>query len=178
VENVVYLKINNAGFGAAIIANGALVRGARGYAGELAHLQVDADGPLCACGGRGCLTYRVRNRVVESAQTGYDHPVTFGDLPKLAETGDAGAIRLMRDMGRELGGPLAHLCTLLDPDLLLIGGPLGPSAAHVVDGIRDVLTVSAPPAIADSLVVASSSLGLAAETLGSVEIARVRARRP
>jgi predicted NBD/HSP70 family sugar kinase len=177
VENAVYLKVNGVGFGSAIVVNGALARGARGYAGELAHLQVDEDGPLCACGGRGCLQYRVRDRLVSSAQWAYEEPITFADLPRLAEAGDAGAIRMMRDIGRTLGGPLAHLCTFLDPELLLVGGTLGPSAEHVVAGIRDVLAVQAPPVIADNLTVAISELGPAAEATGAVEAARLAARR-
>lgn len=176
-DNAVYLKINGFGFGSAIVVNRTLARGARGYAGELAHLQVDEDGPLCACGGRGCLLYRVRDRLVESAQWAYDKPITFADLPKLAEAGDAGAVRMMRDIGRALGGPLAHLCTFLDPELLLVGGTLGPAAEHVVAGIRDVLAVQAPPVISDNLTVAVSQLGPAAEARGAVEAARLGSRQ-
>jgi predicted NBD/HSP70 family sugar kinase len=177
VRNAVYLKVNEYGFGSALVVNGALARGARGYAGELAHLQVDVDGPLWARDGRGCLLYRVRERVVASAQAAYDRPITFADLPRLAAKGDAGAARMMRDIGRALGAPLAHLCTFLDPELLLVGGTLGASAEHVVAGIRDVLAVKAPPVIADNLTVATSPLGAEAEMRGAVEIARLRARR-
>jgi predicted NBD/HSP70 family sugar kinase len=177
VPNAIYLKVNDYGFGSALVVNGELARGAHGYAGELAHLQVDVEGPLCACGGRGCLLYQVRERVVASAQAAYDEPITFAHLPRLAADGDAGAVRMMRDIGRALGAPLAHLCTFLDPELLLVGGTLGPSAAHVAAGIRDVLAVKAPPVIADNLTVATSPLGAEAETRGAVEIARLRARR-
>lgn len=175
-HNAVYLKVSRIGFGSAIVVNGALARGARGYAGELAHLQVDSDGPLCACGGRGCLLFRVRDRLVQSAQWAYDEPISFADLPRLAEAGDAGAVRMMRDIGRTLGGPLAHLCTFLDPELLLVGGTLGPAAEHVVAGIRDVLAVQAPPVISDNLTVTVSELGPAAEVRGAVEAARLASR--
>jgi predicted NBD/HSP70 family sugar kinase len=176
--NAVYVMLTEHGFGSAVVVNGALARGAQGYAGELAHVQVDEDGPLCACGGRGCLLYRVRERVVSSAQAAYDAPITFADLPRLAEAGDVGAARMMRDIGRTLGGPLAHLCTFLDPELLLVGGSLGPSVAHVITGISDVLAVQASPVVAANLAVRASGLGPRAPLHGAVEIARLRARRP
>lgn len=177
VRNVVYVMVNDFGIGSALVVNGALARGARGYAGELSHVQVDEDGPLCACGGRGCLLYRVRERVVESAQAAYDRPITFADLPRLAEAGDRGAARMMRDIGRILGGPLAQLCTVLDPDVLLVGGTLGPAVQHVLDGIRDVLAVQASPVIAGNMTVTAGALGPDAEIRGAVEIARLAARQ-
>ncbi|MEU4689049.1 ROK family protein [Actinoplanes sp. NPDC023714] len=174
--HAICVLVNQCGVGGAVIVNGALARGARGYAGELSHLQIDRDGPLCACGGRGCLSHHIKDRVVASAQAAYDSPITFGDLPRLAGAGDAGAARMLRDVGRGLGGPLAHLCTFLDPELLLVGGTLGPSAAHVVAGLRDVLAVQAPPAIAGTMEVAASELGPAAELLGAIELGRLAAR--
>ncbi|MBM2614876.1 ROK family protein [Actinoplanes sp. LDG1-06] len=175
--DAVSLIVTGHGFGSALIVNGALARGAQGYAGELPHLQVDREGPLCACGGRGCLLYSVRERVVASAQAAYAEPITFGDLPRLAATGDMGAARMLQDVGRALGGPLAHLCTFLDPEVLLVGGTLGPSAEHVVAGIREVLAVQAPPAVAGNVAVVRSTLGPAAELLGAIELGRLRARR-
>ncbi|MBL7252701.1 ROK family protein [Paractinoplanes lichenicola] len=174
--DAVSLIVTGHGFGSALIVNGALARGARGFAGELPHLQVDREGPLCACGGRGCLVFRVRDRVVASAQAAYAAPITFADLPRLATAGDPGAARMLGDVGRALGGPLAHLCTFLDPELLLVGGTLGPAAAHVVAGIREVLAVQSPPAVADNMTVVESTLGPRAELLGAIELGRLRAR--
>ncbi|BBH69952.1 xylose repressor [Actinoplanes sp. OR16] len=175
-SHAVCVLVNDHGVGGAVVVNGALARGARGYAGELSHLQIDRDGPLCACGGRGCLSHHIRDRVVASAQAAYDAPITFADLPRPADAGDAGAARMLRDVGRGLGGPLAHLCTFLDPELLLVGGSLGPSAAHVVAGLRDVLAVQAPPAIAANMEVLASGLGPDAELLGAIELGRLAAR--
>ena len=54
LENFIYVKAVD-GLGAGLFLNGQLYRGARGLAGELAHVQIDPDGPWCSCGGRGCL---------------------------------------------------------------------------------------------------------------------------
>jgi predicted NBD/HSP70 family sugar kinase len=176
-SHAIFVLVNECGFGSAVIVNGELSRGARGYAGEISHLQIDRDGALCACGGRGCLSHHLKDRMVTSAQAAYAEPITFGDLPRLANAGDPGAIRMLRDIGRGLGGPLAHLCTFLDPELLLVGGTLGPSAEHVVAGLRDVLAVQAPPAIADNVEIFTSALGPGAELRGAIELGRLGARR-
>ncbi|HEV8372841.1 MAG TPA: ROK family transcriptional regulator, partial [Actinomycetota bacterium] len=52
--HLVYLKLSN-GVGAGIVADGRLYRGAGGIAGEIGHITVDARGPVCRCGNRGCL---------------------------------------------------------------------------------------------------------------------------
>ena len=53
-DNLAYVKIAT-GIGVGMIVNGELYRGARGVAGEISHLSIDADGPRCVCGQRGCL---------------------------------------------------------------------------------------------------------------------------
>ncbi|WP_188308771.1 ROK family protein, partial [Streptomyces sp. CBMA123] len=54
VETFVHVSAET-GIGAALVIDGRLFRGARGFAGELGHLPVHPDGPGCACGARGCL---------------------------------------------------------------------------------------------------------------------------
>ena len=64
MSNVVMLTLG-AGVGGAVIANGQLLRGHAGVAGHLGHLTVDPDGPLCACGNRGCLETVFSARAIE-----------------------------------------------------------------------------------------------------------------
>ncbi len=171
----VYLTIGRHGFGSGVVVNGRLVRGARGYTGELAHLQMDHDGPLCTCGGRGCLWMQLRT--LTTIQEGAPSATTldFAELPARADAGDAGAARLLRDVGRTIGRPLAQLCTMLDPHRLVLDGALGPSVDHVVRGIRESFSVDAPPAVADNIEVVVSPLP-AADVLGACELPREHAR--
>jgi predicted NBD/HSP70 family sugar kinase len=170
----VHLTIGRHGFGSGVVVNGRLVRGARGYTGELAHLQMDHDGPLCTCGGRGCLWMQLRH--LTAMQEGA--PATtldFADLPDRAVAGDAGAARLLRDVGRTIGRPLAQLCTMLDPHRLVLDGALGPAMDHLVRGIRESFSVDAPPAVADNIEVVVSPLR-AADVLGACELPCEHAR--
>ncbi len=176
-RNAVYLKINEQGFGSAIVVNGALARGAHGFAGEIAHLQLDPDGPLCACGGRGCLKSHIHSLISETAQAAYDEPITLGFLARLAAGGDPGAARMLADIGRTLGRPLAHLCTFLDPELLILDNTVGTAVDHIQHGLRETFTVQAPPVIAQNVELTIGTLGSQAEILGAIETLRERARR-
>ena len=176
-RNAVYLKINEQGFGSALVVNGALARGAHGFAGEIAHLQLDPDGPLCACGGRGCLKSHIHSLISETAQAAYDEPITLGFLARLAAGGDPGAARMLADIGRTLGRPLAHLCTFLDPELLILDNTVGTAVDHIQRGLRETFTVQAPPVIAQNVELTIGTLGSRAEIRGAIETLRERARR-
>ena len=176
IAHSIYLKLTPHGVGSALIVNGRLVRGAQGFAGELSHLQVDRDGVLCACGGRGCLLYRVREQILAAAQPAYDEPITYGDLPRLAQAGDLGAVRMLHDIGRTLGEPLARLSTVLDPERIIVGGSFGASTEDVIIGIREALGVQAPPAIATNVQLVTGELADQGEEHGALELARLTAR--
>lgn len=176
-RHFIYLRMDADGLGSAVVANGQLVRGSRGYAGELAHLQIDRDGPLCHCGGRGCFWPRVHRMAMDAARHGYDETVTFADLPRLSDAGDARATRVLTDVGRAIGQPLGHLCTFLDPEVVVVDGRIGPSIEHVVAGLRETFAVYAPPAIAHGVTFETGTLGDQAEVHGALEIPRESVRR-
>jgi predicted NBD/HSP70 family sugar kinase len=132
---------------------------------------------LCACGGRGCLKSHIRSLVSESAQAAYDEPATLGLLARLAATGVPGAARMVTDIGRTIGRPIAHLCTFLDPELVILDNSIGAAVEHIRTGLREAFAVQAPPVIAQNVEVTVGTLGAQAEIRGAVETLRERARR-
>src|SRR5262249_49715850 len=141
-----YVLLNSRGIGSGVIVGGRLVRGASGYAGELSHVQVDDDGPLCVCGGRGGLATRLGARVLAQVQPVYAQSVSYDDILAMAERGDAGPARILSDIGRLVGRTLADVCTVLNPGLIVVDGTLGSAARFVVDGIREQVDRFTPPA--------------------------------
>ncbi|MGW2638447.1 ROK family protein [Streptomyces sp. NPDC001348] len=112
------------GIGAAVVVDGRLLRGTRGFAGELGHVPVHPDGPRCACGGRGCLEqYAGEEAVLRAAglEPGKD---LVGLLARRADEGDAGVRQALRDAGRALGIALTGAVNLLDPEAVVLGGAL------------------------------------------------------
>jgi predicted NBD/HSP70 family sugar kinase len=168
----VYIKLGRNSVGAGLILGGRLHRGATGVAGELAHVQVMDDGPLCACGGRGCLIRVIGSDMLDLAQPAYEQTLTFANVLSLAGAGDVGLQRLLADLGRAIGRPLADLCTMLNPELFILDGSVGQAGDHIVNGMAEAVDRHARPATAASLRVAVGELGAHAEVLGSVALAR------
>ena len=177
IDNVIYLMIGDDGIGSAVVANGRLARGAHGYGGELAHLQLDRNGPLCHCGGRGCLWMAVRDLSLPYSETAGTDPVDLTGLTRLSDAHDPGAHRLLADIGRMLGRPLGHLSTFLDPEAIIVDATLGEAVDHIIRGIAESLAVEAPPVIARNVRLERSTLGDTAEVRGAFEIVREAVRR-
>jgi predicted NBD/HSP70 family sugar kinase len=168
----VYVKFGQASVGAGLIIGGRLHRGARGFAGELAHVQVRENGPVCACGGRGCLIRTISTEMIDLAQPAYEPRLTYPVMISLAEAGDVGMQRLLGDFGRAIGRPLADLCTLLNPGLFVLDGSIGRAGQHVIAGMREVIDRHACPVMSAAAQVVRGSLGSRAEVLGAVVLAR------
>ncbi|WP_308257739.1 ROK family transcriptional regulator [Pseudonocardia lacus] len=99
------------GVGGGIVLGGELFRGPGGRAGELGHLVVDPDGPVCSCGGRGCLEQLAGQPALLAAAGVAD----VGDL--LRSPGPAVAVA-----GRALGVALAGVVNLVDVPTVVLGG--------------------------------------------------------
>ena len=132
------------GIGGGIVANGALVRGTNGFAGEIGHMVVDPDGPPCPCGRRGCweryasgsgLAWLARRansgngvaRTIELA--GGDSAKVRGEhVADAAREGDAGALAIVDEYSRWVALGLVNLTNTLDPAMFVLGGGLAATA--------------------------------------------------
>ncbi|NUS11584.1 MAG: ROK family transcriptional regulator [Streptomyces sp.] len=122
------------GIGAALVVEGRLFRGARGFAGELGHVPVRPEGPQCSCGATGCLeTYAGEEALLRAAG------VATGRGPALkaaAAAGDPAALRALEEAGAALGIALSGAVNLLDPQAVVVGGPLADLAPWLLPGVR------------------------------------------
>ncbi len=113
------------GIGAGIVVDRVVYRGAAGGAGEIGHVPVHDDGPLCGCGGRGCLESYVGAQALldRAVRDGVLHPDgTAGDLLRAAVEGDEGARLVYADAGALLGRALAGVVHTLDPEAVVVLG--------------------------------------------------------
>ena len=113
-EQVAYIKVAT-GIGAGLIHDGRLFRGVAGTAGEIGHMTVSEDGPVCRCGNRGCLElYAGGEAILTSLQESEPDVATVDRLVDLALEGDqrcrAGDRRL-RQPHRRSGGQLSSTCS-------------------------------------------------------------------
>jgi len=123
-DDVLVVTVGN-GVGAGLIADGVIVRGRAGGAGDFGHVPVREDGPLCQCGNRGCLEAIVgQGALVNDARSlrllGPDEGIDR--LHALADAGDVEAQEIFAHAGHQLGRALAGAVNLLDPEVVVLLG--------------------------------------------------------
>lgn len=128
------------GIGAAVVVDGQLLRGTRGFAGELGHVPVRPDGPPCPCGGRGCLEQYAGEEAVLRAAGLEPREDLVGLLAGRAEEGDEAVRRSLRDAGTALGIALTGAVNLLDPETVVLGGALAGLSAWLLPSLEAEMT--------------------------------------
>nr|WP_240947697.1 ROK family protein [Planosporangium mesophilum] len=167
----VYVKLAT-GIGAGIVLDGRLYRGAAGTAGELGHVTLDARGPLCRCGNRGCLELTAGGRaLLENARLTRPDLADLGELVRLAADGDPGCRRLLIDAGTQLGYALGGLVNLINPARIVLGGELRGGAPLMREPLRRGLADTAMAAPVHAVQVVSAQLEQRASALGGVTLA-------
>ncbi|HTT31455.1 MAG TPA: ROK family transcriptional regulator [Solirubrobacteraceae bacterium] len=169
-RNVFYVMLSE-GIGGGVIIDGQIYLGQTGAAGELGHIVVNPDGQVCRCGNRGCLATVAGGAALSAALRQIHGPLmTVDELITLSEEGDPGATRLIADAGHAVGRVLASICSLLDPELVIIGGELAPAGGPLLDSIRESLERWISPA-SGHYRVTLGELGSKAEVLGAIALA-------
>ena len=141
------------GIGGALFVDGALQRGKNGFAGEIGHMVVNANGAECLCGGKGCwerycsggALQRMTSEAVKegklpklSALLGKEN-VRGEDVSKAAGEGSEEAVAIMREIGWWMALGLSNLEVLLDSGTYVIGGGLSTVFELVLPAAREYL---------------------------------------
>lgn len=126
------------GIAGAIGINGSIEAGAHGYAGEIGHVVVRPDGPVCGCGQRGCLETLASAAAVTRAwaEASGDPLADAADCAKAVESGDPAAVEVWRDTIDALAAGLVTALTLLDPSTMIIGGGLAEAGETLFAPLR------------------------------------------
>ena len=169
VATFAYLYVG-AGLGMGLVVDGRVVRGARGLAGEIGYLPSRAD----PTGQRHGLARAVSGFGLGPRRRDAWYTDTVAEaraLLQAAEGGDAAAVEAVELAGRALGEAATAVCVVADPELLVLGGPVG-SHPLLVDAVRRRLDELTPAPVP----VAASALAENAPLQGALELARRHAR--
>jgi predicted NBD/HSP70 family sugar kinase len=166
-----YVSISS-GIGAGIVVDGRPYHGHRGTAGEIGHVVVDPQGPICRCGNRGCLETLASGpallKLVRESRDRED--LTVREMIELARDGDAGCRRAIVDAGQVVGRVVAGLVNLFSPEMVVVGGDLGEAGDLLLDPLREAVRRNALPAAAEDLRVVAGELGERANLLGALAL--------
>ncbi|MGV9766054.1 ROK family protein [Micromonospora tulbaghiae] len=185
VDDFLFIKIGT-GIGCGIYLHGEVYRGTDGCAGDIGHIQVDPNGPMCSCGNLGCLeavfsgaalareaTVAARAEVSPALaeRLAARGVVTALDVAQGAIEGDVTCIQLIRDGGRRVGSVLAGLVSFTNPSMIVIGGGLAQLGHILLAEIRSVVYRRSLPLATGNLPVVLSELGPRAGVAGAAVLA-------
>jgi glucokinase len=171
------------GIGGGIILNRKLYRGTTGGAGEVGHISVDYNGPVCGCGARGCVEAFIgqkylSQRTVEKVKA---HPssailkIVGGDYSKIepifisqaAEAGDDLARSILIEAGTLLGVAVGAVMNTMDLRVSIIGGGVSAAGALVIKAAEESVRAHVLKPLRDDIRVIQSTLGNDAGILGA-----------
>jgi N-acetylglucosamine repressor len=171
-----FLCVNvRSGIGAGIFVHGSPYRGAGGIAGEIGHVAVDAEGPVCGCGRTGCLETRVATpRLLAALGVPYRPATAARDLLAALDAsqsvrGDRGR-RLAEETSHRLGVALAPLVNALNPSRIVLGRDLAVYGPRLLPGILAELRRDALAEAFAAVQVSITPLGGRASAVGAASI--------
>lgn len=166
----VFIRVGHS-ISAGLIVGGDLFHGVNGKAGQIGHVTLDENGPICRCSNRGCLETFAGGPALLSLFPPSEGMQRLGDLLQAAEAGDGSSRRVIADAGRHIGVAAASLCNLFDPELIVVGGELGLAGEILMAPMRHALERSALPTAGGLPEIVGTSFGEWAETRGAIAIA-------
>jgi glucokinase-like ROK family protein len=186
IDNFIFLKIGT-GIGSGIICRGRIYRGRDGAAGDVGHICIDYNGPVCHCGNVGCLEIMAAGPAI--AQRGQE-AATAGESALLlealtanngimttqivgaaAKAGDRAANNIVKTSGRMIGGMLASLVNFFNPQLILIGGGVSNIGIRLLSAIRQAVLRRSTALSTRHLRIEFSPLGKDAGVIGAIWLA-------
>ena len=143
------------GLGLGIFVNGMLYSGNNGFAGELSHIPIVENGDLCICGKRGCLeTIASSNTILKRIKQGisqgeissvinkfHNNPDSISpeDVIAAARLGDEFSISILNEIGIGMGKGLSYIIQLLNPEIIVLSGPIAKANQYVLSPIQQSL---------------------------------------
>jgi glucokinase len=137
LDSMAYLNLGT-GLAAGLVLHGSLWRGSRGSAGEIGHIPIDPNGPLCPCGQRGCLEMVASGSAV-ARQWPTSSPRPVQDLFEQAAAGNPEAVEVRDRLTANIASAVRMLVLTVDVDLVVIGGGISSLGAPLLDAVRQAL---------------------------------------
>jgi glucokinase len=180
-RSIVYLTVST-GIGGGIILEGKIWHGLKDSAGEIGHMTVCPDGPLCGCGNRGCLeamasgtsiARRAREAIAAGRQTGLSEipALTSADVVRLALAGDVVAREVWDSAVTYLGIGVAAVITILAPERIVIGGGVTRAGDFLFDSLREHVRQRVKLVPVESVAILPAALGPDVGILGAAAVA-------
>lgn len=178
-KNIAYIKVGS-GVGAGLILNQQIYGGTMGAAGEIGHLTIDENGPLCDCGNHGCLEafaggHAIARQGQQLAKSGKRtlladmavEKITALEVAEAARRGDLPAQEILRRSGTYIGIAIAGLINLFNPSVVIIGGGVSQVGDILTTPIRQAVRERAMRASEQGVRITTGMLGRRSVLIGA-----------
>ncbi|WKZ49296.1 MAG: ROK family transcriptional regulator [Anaerolineales bacterium] len=179
-KNIAYIKVGS-GIGAGLIVNQQIYGGTTGAAGEIGHITIDQNGPLCNCGNYGCLEAFAGGHAIalqgqEIARSGKrtllaelpTEKITAQEVAEAARRGDLPAQEILSRAGAFIGIAIADLINLFNPSIVIIGGGVAQVGDMLTAPIREAVRERAMRASEQSARITTAMLGRRSILMGAI----------
>jgi glucokinase-like ROK family protein len=180
-RNLAYIKVGT-GIGAGLLLDGHIYRGVTGSAGEIGHLTIDENGPLCTCGNHGCLEAVAGGRAIalqaqeavlkkQRTQLTSIQPVekiSAREVAAAARRGDLVSQQILARAGTQMGIAIAGLVNLFNPGLVIIGGGVAQTGDILLEPMRQAVQRRSLPAATRVVHITTAMLGRRSSSIGAV----------
>ena len=186
VDHFLVIKIGT-GIGCGIMSSRKIHRGSNGSAGDVGHICVDKQGPICRCGNRGCLEAMaagpaIAEKAMRAAREGKSEllqkvmednngVLTPEDVNVACREGDEAALEIIRSSGQMIGDVLAGLVNFFNPSHIFIGGGIAKFGNHLLIAIKRAVLRRSLPLATTNLSINFSRSGADAGVLGAITLA-------
>jgi glucokinase-like ROK family protein len=179
-RNLAFIKVGS-GIGAGLIINRQIYGGTTGSAGEIGHLTVDENGPLCACGNHGCLEafaggHAIASQACSLVASGKRTLLSEKDIDSLsaldvaeaARRGDLPSQEIIKHSGRYIGIAIAGLINLFNPSTVIIGGGVAQVGDLLTTPIRQAVRERSLRASEHGVKITTAMLGRRSSLIGAL----------
>lgn len=171
-SDVVYLSAS-VGIGGGFLMGGRPLKGTNGYAGEVGHMQVDSEGPVCRCGAVGCWETKVGENVLlrHAGRLAGGGPPAVAEVIVAAQEGDARAAEAVGEVADWCGVGIRAIVNLFNPEIVVLGGCLAQVWRAAGDRVDEALNRSTMMSPREDIVIRAASLEDEAPLIGAAELA-------
>lgn len=179
-KNLAFIKVGS-GIGAGLIIDQQIYVGSTGSAGEIGHLTIDKNGPLCTCGNYGCLEafaggsaieIQAQKLVASGQRTllakSSQNKISVSDVADAARRGDLAAQEIIKRAGTFIGIAIANLINMINPSIVIIGGGVAQVGDLITGPIRQEVRERSLPAAEHVVRITTAMLGRRSSLMGAL----------
>ena len=171
-SDVVYLSAS-VGIGGGFLTAGRPLAGASGYAGEVGHMQVDSNGPVCRCGATGCWETKVGENVLlqKAGRLPGGGPPAVAEVIGAARAGEARAAAAVAEVADWCGVGIRAIVNLFNPEVVVLGGCLAQVWRAEEPRVDAALSRSTMMSPREDVVIRAAALEDDSPLIGAAELA-------